>query len=127
MTAVASALAALAMVVPPPPSPGPWLQLGPVATSRAGKQVHFFRTAQSPKALGVVVTSNSSQPIRLFWWSYCEFESDDSTFQESQDTVTGRHMVVAYPPVFDGATLCYVSVNAGTSRGHTVSAAVFRS
>jgi hypothetical protein len=130
-TALAATFAALASAhaavgVPPPPAPGPWQKLGAAVTSRPGKQLHFFRTAsQTPQALAVVVTSGSAKPIRLYWWSYCEFESDDATFQENHQTVTGVHTVVAYPPVLVGATLCYVSVNAGAGRRNTVNAAVF--
>jgi hypothetical protein len=122
----AFALGHAANPVPPPPTPGPWRQLGPVVTSRRGKQVHFFRTAaDDPQALAVVITSSSAQTIRLSWWNYCEFQSDDAQFEEHQGTVTGLHSVIAYPPVFSGATLCYVSVNAGTSHGAAVRAAVF--
>ena len=94
-------------------------------TSRPGKQIHFFRTATSPKNLGVVVTSRSSQPIRVYWWTYCEFESDDATFEEHHATITRTHTVVAYPPVLSGATLCYVSVNAGAGGRAAVAAASF--
>jgi hypothetical protein len=78
----------------------------------------------SPKSLGVVVTSPSTHAIRVHWFSYCEFESDDYTTQENQQTLTGLHNVTAYPPVFDGATLCYVSVTASAGRG-SINAAVF--
>jgi hypothetical protein len=123
--AIATAFASVA-AVPPPPAPGPWRQLGAAVTSRAGRQVHFFRIAPlAPKALAVVVTSASARPIRLFWWSDCEQESDDGMFAQHQQTVTGRHIVVAYPPVFDGATQCYVTVNAGAGQEAVVRAAVF--
>ena len=108
----------------PPPSPGPWHQLGAAVSSRPGKQLHFFRDAEGPKALGVVARSRSSSPIRVSWWTYCEFQSDDEITQENQATVTGVHTVVAYPPVLDGATRCYVSVTARSARG-AVTAAVF--
>jgi hypothetical protein len=118
-------LLALALAVPAPPAPGQWHQLGAAVKSRPGKQIHFFRTATSPKSLGVVVRSSSSRPIRVYWWTYCEFESDDATFEEHQQTITGTHMVVAYPPVLSGATLCYVSVNAGAGGQAAVAAASF--
>jgi len=124
---IAVALLAVAIAGPavaPPPAPGQWQRLGPVVNSRPGQGVHFFRTAVSPKSLGVVVTSSSARPIRVHWFSYCEFESDDYTTQENQQTLTGLHSVIAYPPVFDGATLCYVSVTASAGRG-SISAAVF--
>jgi hypothetical protein len=122
MAAILAALALAAVTVPPPPAAGQWRQLGAAVASRPGKQMHFFRTAMSPANLGVVATSSSARPIRVTWWSYCEFESDDATFEEHQQTVTGVHTVVAYPPVLSGATLCYVSV---VARGTSVDAAVF--
>lgn len=118
---VAAALSAL--LVGPPPQPGPWTRLGAPMTSRVRKQLHFFRTATSPKRLGVVAVSTSSQPIRLFWWDYCEFESDDGMTGEQQATVTGVHNVVAYPPVLSGATLCYVSVVVRVAGGKVTAAA----
>jgi hypothetical protein len=125
VVAILTALALAGISVPPPPAAGPWRQLGAAVASRPGKQLHFFRTATSPANLGVVVTSRSARPIHLAWFTYCEFESDDANFEEHNQTVTGVHTVVAYPPVLSGATLCYVSVNAGAGRGAAVSAAVF--
>lgn len=116
--------AVLALVVAPPPQPGPWHQLGAAPVTRPGKQLHFFRTALNPTALGVVARSSSSSPIRVSWWTYCEFQSDDEITQEHQATVRGVHTVVAYPPVLDGATRCYVSVTARVANGRTT-AAVF--
>ncbi len=112
---IAAASAAFALgpsgaAVSPRLAPGPWRQVGAAVTSRPGKALHFYRTPQNPKAVGIVVRSTSSRPIRLFWASYCEFESDDVMTGESQDTATGVHLVVAYPPVLDNATLCYVWV-----------------
>lgn len=118
-------LSALALAVPPPSAAGQWHQLGAPVTSKPGKQVHFFRTATSPANLGIVVKSASRQPIRVYWWTYCEFESDDATFEEHHQTITGTRTIEAYPPVLSGATLCYVSVNAGAARRAAVSAAVF--
>ena len=108
----------------PPPQAGPWRQLGAAPTSRAGKQMHFFRTATNPKALGIVARSSSARPIRLQWWDYCEFQSDDEMTDQNQAVVTGVHSVVAYPPVLMGATLCYVNVVARVAGGKVV-AAVF--
>ncbi len=121
----ATLLLALALTVPAPPAPGQWHQLGATARSRPGKQIHFFRTATYPNNLGIVVTSTSPQPIRVSWWSYCEFESDDAQTQQDQQTLTGVHTVVAYPPVLNGASLCYVSVNAAARGRAAVYAAVF--
>jgi hypothetical protein len=125
--ALATAVASLAVAgVPPPAAPGAWRQVGAPVTSKAGKAVHFFRVApQSPKALAIVVTSGSTRPIRLFWFSDCEQEMGDGMSAQHQQTVTGRHMVVAYPPVVDGATQCYVTVNASAGQGAVVRAAVF--
>jgi hypothetical protein len=114
------------VVVPPPSAPGAWKQLGAAVASRPGRALHFFRIdAAAPKALAIVVTSGSAQPVRLFWWSDCEQESDDGMTAQHQQTVTGSHLVVAYPPVFGGATQCYVTVNASAGRAAVVHAAVF--
>ena len=125
LTGVAALFAAFAASVSPPPQAGPWHQLGTAVTSRPGKQVHFYRMAQGPNALGLVVTSTSSRPIHLYWVSYCEFESDDGMSQETDRTVSAIHTIVAYPPVFDAAPLCYVWINAGVGKSGRVSAAVF--
>ena len=87
--------------------------------------MHFFRTATSPKSLAVVVRSSTARPIKVYWWTYCEFESDDAAFEEHHATLTGAHSIVAYPPVLTGATLCYVSVNAGAAGRAAVTAATF--
>lgn len=111
--------------VAPPPASGPWRLLGAAVVSRPGKQLHFFRTAMAPNVLGVVASSSSTQPIRVHWWTYCEFESDDAMTEEHQDTITGVHSVVAYPPVLSGATLCYVAVTARVAGAGVAAAAVF--
>jgi hypothetical protein len=111
--------------VKPPSAPGPWRQVGAAVTSRPGKALHFYRSPQNPKAVGIVVRSTSSRPIHLFWASYCEFESDDVMTGEAQATVTGVHSVFAYPPVLDNATICYVWVNTKARAGVKTSAAVF--
>jgi hypothetical protein len=122
-------LVGLAVVPPPasPAAPGPWLRLGVSVTSRTGKALHFYRASQSPHALSVVVTSGSGRPVRVFWWSYCEFQSDDDKFEEHQATVSGVGTVTAYPPVFAGATQCYVSVSATPQANARASAAIFDS
>jgi hypothetical protein len=94
-------------------------------TSRPGKALHFYRSLQNPKAVGIVVRSTSSRRIRLFWASYCEFESDDVMTGEAQATVTGVRSVYAYPPVLENATLCYIWVNTNAIAKVKVSAAVF--
>ena len=121
---------ALALVVPAPPAPGQWQQLGATVASRPGKQVHFFRTATfrtptNPTQLGLVVRSSTSQPIRVSWFTYCEIQSDDYYTEQHQQTITGRHEVVAYPPVFDGATRCDIAVNIRRIPHAAVVAAVF--
>ena len=90
-----------------------------------GKSLHFFRTPLNPESLGVVVTSPSSNPIRVVWSSYCEFSSDDDKTLEDGGTVTGVHTVAAYPPSFPGATLCYVSVSAYPTGSAALTAAIF--
>jgi hypothetical protein len=114
-----------AATVAPPTKPGPWKQLGAAVGSSAGKQLHFYRQADNPHALGLVVTSSSPLPIHVYWVSYCEFDSDDGETLSDEGTLTGVHSVEAYPPTFPAATLCYVWVNAGASGTATVSAAVF--
>ncbi len=111
----ALAFSALALVyggatIAPPSDPGPWRQLGRTVTSRPGDLAHFYRLAPEPTALGIVANSSSSKPIRLTWFSYCEEQSDDGLTTQNQAIVTQVHRVIAYPPVFGGATLCTVSV-----------------
>ena len=120
-------LALAAPVVAPPPAPGAWHQLGAAVTSRPGKQLHFYRTAQNPKAVAIVVRSSSARAIRVSWSSYCEFESDDEQISEDQGTATGVHSVAAYPPVLPAATLCYVWVNARIAGTGRLTAAEFSS
>lgn len=120
----------LALVVPAPPAPGQWQQLGATAASRPGNPIHFFRTATfrtpiNPAHLGLVVTSSTSRPIRVSWFSYCEFQSDDDYTEQHQQTIVGRHAVVAYPPVFAGATRCDLAVNIRGIPHGAVAAAVF--
>jgi len=129
---VLAAIVAFAIVagagasVPPPTRPGPWTQVGPSVTSaKPGKALHFFRSASSPKAIGVVARSSSARPIRVSWYSYCEFSSDDDMTAQHQGATSGVGSVTVYPPVFDGATLCYVSVNATPPKTGKVAAAVF--
>ena len=124
MTLSAIALAYGGATVAPPRDPGPWRQLGATVTSRPGKLVHFFRSATQPTALGVVAYSSSGRPIRLSWFAYCEEESDDGMTSQNQATVAGIHRVVAYPPVFGGATLCTVSVTIRVADGRA-NAAIF--
>jgi hypothetical protein len=126
----AALFTALALVVPAPPAPGQWQQLGATFASRPGKPSHFFRTAlfrtpTNPAQLGIVVRSSTSQTIRVSWFSYCEIQSDDYYTEQHQQTITGRHEVVAYPPVFSGATRCDIAINIRGIPHAAVAAAVF--
>jgi hypothetical protein len=126
MLAVLAASAALvAGAIEPPAKGGPWHQLGAAVTSKPGKVGHFFRSASSPQQLAIVARSSSAKPIRMTWFTYCEFESDDAQTEENQATVTGVHTVTAFPHVLDGATLCTVSVTIRVANGRAA-AAIFR-
>lgn len=121
----AGLLTFLALVVPAPPAPGQWQQLGATAVSRPGKHVQLVRIVNYPNNLGVVVTSSTSRLIHVRWWSDCEVQSDDGYTEQHQQTLAGRHEVVAYPPVFAGATDCYVQVTAHAGPRAAVAAALF--
>ena len=113
-------------VVPPPAHPGAWHQVGSAVTSsRPGKAIHFVRSPQYPTAVGVVARSSSAKPIRVAWFSYCELSSDDDMTAQHQGTTSGVGTVTVYRPVFDGATLCQVSVVATPPKSGRVAAAVF--
>lgn len=77
------------------------------------------------KALAFVVTSRSSRRINVEWTSYCEEQSDDGYTEDFSGTLRGVGRITSYPHVFDGATQCYVVVNAAGIKGARVSAAVF--
>jgi hypothetical protein len=96
-----------------------------VTSPRAGKAIHFVRSPQNPAAIGVVARSSSAKPIRVTWFSYCEFQSDDGMTDQHQGTARGVGTVTVYPPVFGGATLCQVSVVATPPKSGKVVAAVF--
>ena len=87
--------------------------------------MHFVRSPQNPTAIGVVARSSSAKPIRVSWFSYCEFQSDDGMTEQHQGTARGVGLVTVYPPVFAGATLCNVSVVATPPKSGRVVAAVF--
>jgi hypothetical protein len=70
----------------------------------------------------VVAASSSAKPIRLTWFSYCEFESDDAQTEENQATIAGVRRVSAFPHVLDGATLCNVSVTVRVAGGRAAAA-----
>ena len=116
-----------AAAVVPPARPGPWRHLGKVAVSRIGGDLHIQRTATSPapKALAFVVTSPSKRRLHVSWTSYCEFDSDDGYTEDYSGNLSGNGRITYYPRVFDGATLCYLSVNTVAVKGSRVTAAAF--
>src|SRR5215813_14768221 len=118
----AAALAYGTAPIAPPSAPGAWQRLGSTVTSRPDKLAHFFRFAPQPTALGVGATSTSNKPIRLTWFSYCEEQSDDGMTTQHQAVITKAHRIVAYPPVFDGATQCTVSVTVRVPGGRATAA-----
>ena len=117
----------VALAVVPPAAPGDWHRIGPSVAARPGKAIHFFRTAQSPHGLSIVVTAAASRSLKVTWSTYCEFESDDAITEEHQGVARGVRSVTVYPSVFTGATLCYVSVNVAAAAKARLSAAVFQS
>jgi hypothetical protein len=61
----------------------------------------------------------------LSWTSYCEEQSDDGYTEDYSGKLSGVGRVTYYPPVFDGATLCYVTVNTDAIKGARVVTGVF--
>jgi hypothetical protein len=125
---IAAGLAALTFApsaVTPPSRPGPWKQIGKAPTSRFAARMHLARTAVGMKALAFVVTSRSPRGIHASWSSYCEEQSDDGYTEDYSGKLSGVGRVTYYPHVFDGATLCYVTVNTEAVKGARVTAAVF--
>jgi hypothetical protein len=127
---VAISLAALAFApsagtVNPPSRPGPWKQLGKAVTSRLSAKAHMYKTAVDMKALAFVVASRSPRRIHLYWTSYCEEQSDDGYTEDHAGKLSGVGRVTYYPQVFDGATLCYVTVSTDAIKGARVVTAVF--
>lgn len=98
------------------------MQIGPTVTSRPGKLAHYFRYPMRPTAIAVVANSSSAKPIRMTWFDYCEFQSDDDMTQQLQGTVSGVHRVVEYPPVLTGATDCTIIVTIRVPVGRVTSA-----
>jgi len=115
-----------APTLPPPSHPGAWHKAGAaVSSARPGQALHFHRTVLNPTAIGIVARSSSARPIKVFWFSYCEFASDDDITEQHQGTSRGVGTVTVYPPVFDGATRCDVSVNVTPPANAKAAAAVF--
>jgi hypothetical protein len=121
----ALAIAPSAATVNPPSQPGPWKQIGKAVTSRPNAKAHLFRTAQGMKALAIVGASRSPRRIHLSWTSYCEEQSDDGYTEDYSGKLSGVGRVTYYPPVFDRATLCYVTVSTEAIKGARVVTAVF--
>jgi len=121
----ALAFAPSAATVNPPSRPGPWKQVGKAVTSRIDAKTQMYRTALDPKALAIVVASRSSRRFHASWTSYCEEQSDDGYTEDYSGKLSGVGRVTYYPPVFDRATLCYVTVSTAALRGARVVTAVF--
>ena len=132
---VAAAAIAPTVVVAPPPAPVPWVQAGPARSTVAGKtatsrgtRLSFYRTlSPNPTQLAVVVRSTSTRPIHLFWWSYCVITDDDTLDETLQGSANGVGSVIVYPPVLQGATLCFVSINVTLPGTGRAAAAIFSS
>ena len=77
------------------------------------------------KALAIVVASRSPRRIDASWTSYCEEQSDDGYTEDYSGKLRGVGRVTYYPHVFDGATLCYVTVSTNVTKGARVVSAVF--
>jgi hypothetical protein len=98
--------------VAPPSQPGSWRQLGTAPQSKPGALLHFFRQLQTPHALAVVAVSSSARPIRLTWWNYCEFQSDDGMTQEYTGAATGVGRITRYLTIMPDSDLCQVQLTA---------------
>ncbi len=125
--ALAPVAASRTAAIAPPSQPGAWRQLGAAPSSKPGALLHFFRQLQSPQALAVVAVSSSARPIRLTWWNYCEFQSDDGMTQEYTGVATGVGRITRYLTVMPESDLCQVQLTAriaGTPKAR-VAAAVF--
>lgn len=98
--------------IAPPSQPGAWRQLGTAPTSKPGALLHFFRQLEGPHALAVVAVSSSARPIRLTWWNYCEFQSDDGMTQEYTGVAKGVGRITRYLTVMPESDLCQVQLTA---------------
>ena len=125
MGLTALAFAPSAATINPPSRPGPWKQIGKAVTSRLNAKAHMFRTAQGMKALAIVGASRSPRRIHLSWTSYCEEQSDDGYTEDYSGKLSGVGRVTYYPPVFEKATLCTVTVSTDAIKGARVVTAVF--
>ena len=75
----------------------------------------------------VVAASSSARPIRLTWWNYCVFQSDDGMTRECTGVATGVGRITRYLTVMPESDLCQVQLTARIA-GHAegrVAAAVF--
>jgi hypothetical protein len=114
LVALALAPAALSRTaaIPSPSQPGPWRQLGTAPTSKPGALLHFFRQLETPRGLAVVAVSSSRRPIRLTWWNYCEFQSDDGMTQEYTGVAAGVGRITRYLTIMPESDLCQVQLTA---------------
>src|SRR5512144_962510 len=94
--------------VAPPTQPGPWRQLGAAVTSRPGAHAAASRQQLDPRGLAVVAVSSSARRMRVTWWSYCEFQSDDGETETNSGTLTGTKRVTKYLTIMENSTLCQV-------------------
>jgi hypothetical protein len=121
----AFAFAPSAATVNPPSRPDPWKQIGKAITSRINAKSHVYRTALGMKGLAFVVAARSPRQIHVSWTSYCEEQSDDGYTEDYAGKLSGVGRVTYYPHVFDGATLCYVTVSTDAIKGARAVTAVF--
>ena len=98
--------------VAPPSQPGPWRQLGAAVTSKPGGLAAVSRQQLDPRGLAVVAVSSSSRRMRVTWWSYCEFQSDDGETETNSGALTGTKRVTKYLTIMENSTLCQVAVSA---------------
>ena len=102
-------------VVAPPTQPGPWRQLGAAVTSKPGALAAVSRQQLDPRGLAVVAVSSSARRMRVTWWSYCEFQSDDGETETNSGVLTGTRRVTKYLSIMENSTLCQVAVSARIS------------
>lgn len=115
ITAVALTLGPSGQAVDPALSPGPWHQAGKTATSGKKSLVIVQRTLLQPTAMAFVVRAPAGRKVRVRWDTQCQRDSDEDE-QDLYGTLSGTRPLVFYPPVYEGAQLCFMWVRA-TSAG----------
>ena len=110
--ALASAAAARTTAVVPPSQPGPWRQLGAAITSRPGALANVQRQLLDPRGLAVVAQSSSARAMKVTWWSYCMFQSDDGQTETNSGTLTATRRITEYLSIMPNSSLCQVAVSA---------------